>query len=159
MNLNPYVPDDPRYLTFLSSLKANINGKFLAVSAPCFSVKWSDSFITKVAGLVDMMNVLMFDMEGIADWGPDVVYNADQYKAVWKDNILRYSNAIASSANPDCLLTPILPSYEKQIDDSGVVYHDPNIENIFNAGNGLIQARPFKLELTSMGPALKVGSF
>lgn len=140
LNLNPYLKDDPRYLDFLKKVRLLMGDKFLAVTAPCFSVRWSNSFITNVAGMVDMINVLMFDMQGIPDWGPDVVYNSVQYKAVWNENILRYSDSISESSNPDCLLTPIMPCYEKQYDENGVLYHDPEIENIFYAGNGLIQA-------------------
>lgn len=142
LNMNPYLEDDSRYLLLLSKLQLILKqfDRLFAVTAPCFSVRWSNKFISKVAGLVDMINVLMFDMEGVPDWGTDVVYSAAEYRAVWKRNIIRYSNAIFASENKGCLLAPIMPCYPQQNDEEGVVYHDPEIENIWNAGNGLIQA-------------------
>lgn len=100
--------------------------------------QWSSSFIHEAAGILNMINPMIYDQMG---WGSDVK-NAADYKRLWTNEIIRYSEAIGS-AGPSgiaCQLVPVMPSYERKTAEDSTVYHDPLIENLEYAVNGLSDA-------------------
>jgi hypothetical protein len=122
-----------------NALAANNNFSMSTPADPSYdgSIKyqWSSAYISQVAAILNMINPMIYDQMG---WGSDIYTTAD-YENLWTNEITRYSKAIGN-IGPGGIraeLVPTVPSYAIQIADDATVYHDPIIENMYGALNGL----------------------
>lgn len=143
--------DDEQLLVLLRAIRQAAGSELhLSIAGPAWDVVWSNDYITQLAEIVDMINPMIYDLNGPDSWKPHVVQSGAEYEAAWKDTVRRYSQAIAASGNPSCQLAPIMPAYDtKSIMETNpdapefgqfIVYHDPYIENVYHAARGLKQA-------------------
>jgi hypothetical protein len=122
-----------------NALVANTNFSMSTPVDPTYSgtikYQWSNAYIAQVAAVLNMINPMMYDQMG---WGSDIYTSAD-YQKLWTDEITRYSKAIGTigPGGIAAKLVPTLPAYAIQIADDSTIYHDPSIENIHAALNGL----------------------
>jgi hypothetical protein len=143
--------DDPELLSLLQAVRQAVGPKVhLSIATTVWDNVWSNDYISKIAGVVDMLNPMIYDTQGPDSWKPWITRTGQEYEQLWKNTALRYSAAIAASNNPNCQLAPTMPAYDKRgywdTDPSSpdyntyIVYHDPYIENIYHAARGLKQA-------------------
>jgi hypothetical protein len=147
LDFEGFMQNDNKLLETLQYLRSSslaINNYF-SMSTPAdptfdgvATYQWSNDFITQAAGILNMMNPMIYDQMG---WGSDIT-TTSAYQKMWKDEIIRYSNAIGTTGpnGIPCQLVPTLPSYEKKTDSDGTVYHDPLIESLKSAVAGLNEA-------------------
>jgi hypothetical protein len=143
--------DDPELLSLLQDIRQAVGPRVhLSIAGTVWDIVWSNTYISKLADVVDMLNPMVYDTQGPDSWKPYITRTGDEYEKLWKDTVLRYSAAIAVSHNRDCQLSPIMPAYDKRgywdTDPTSpdyntyIVYHDPYIENVYHAARGMKQA-------------------
>jgi hypothetical protein len=130
-------PNDEDYLEFVKNLKPLLGSAELSVTGVAWADVWSDAYIAKMAKVVDMINIMLYDTQGPKTWEPYTANTEEEYIQLWNHTIVRYSKAMQST-NPLCKLAPTMPVYDTRYDVvSGKPYHKPSIENIKNAAKGL----------------------
>ena len=134
-SLQPYFHDDLSYFSMLQKVRAVIGpNKELIVCAPIWTITWSNAYLSRLATVLDGYSVMLYDSGG--NWTP-AANSVAEYVQLWKTTVQRYSDAVLGTK---CQVVPIAPCYSKRATSSGVVYHNPSIENIFNSVTGLNQA-------------------
>ncbi|WP_276316163.1 discoidin domain-containing protein [Paenibacillus lignilyticus] len=143
LDIEGFMTNDTTLLNTLQYLRNNAlasNNNF-SISTPAdppysgvSSYQWSNAYIGQVAAIVNMMNPMIYDAMG---WGSDIT-TANSFKTLWTNEITRYSNAIGNTGpgGVRSQLVPTLPSYELKSAD-GTVYHDPAVESLQKAAEGL----------------------
>jgi hypothetical protein len=138
LDIEGFMPNDQVLLATAKSVRTTLNDNAIySIASPADQAVWSDAYNSEMAGIFNMLNPMMYDQMG---WGSPIV-SPESYQQLWKSTIVRYAHAIANSSHPDTMLNPTMPAYEKKVAEDGTVYHDPDIENIFNAAQGLQLAR------------------
>ncbi|QGQ98363.1 hypothetical protein EHS13_27500 [Paenibacillus psychroresistens] len=143
--------DDPDLVVLLQGIRDAVGPNVhLSIATPAWDSVWSNEYITRISNIMDMLNPMIYDAVGPDSWKPYVVQTPEEYQALWKSTALRYSAAIGASDNPDCQYAPIMAAYDtKGYTETNpndpefgkfIKYHDPFIENIYNAAKGLKQA-------------------
>jgi hypothetical protein len=108
-----------------------------SIAAPAHPSVWSDAYLKEMASIFNQLNPMMYDQLEPDYW----VNSAETYQQFWEKTIVRYAHAIADSSHPETMLNPTMPAYGERATDTGFLYHDPRIENIYNASIGLQMAR------------------
>jgi hypothetical protein len=108
-----------------------------SIAAPAHPSVWSDGYLKEMAGIFNLLSPMMYDQLEPDYW----VNSAETYQQFWKQTIIRYAHAIADSGHPETRLNPTMPAYGAKATETGFLYHDPKIENIYNASIGLQMAR------------------
>lgn len=138
LDIEGFLPNDPVLLATARHVRGALSDPAIySIASPADPAVWSDAYVTEMAGIFNMLNPMMYDQMG---WGSPVD-SAEAYQQLWKSTIVRYAHAIANSSRPSTMLNPTMPAYEKKVAEDGTVYHDPAIENIYNAAKGLQMAR------------------
>ncbi|RKN86192.1 glycoside hydrolase family 18 protein [Paenibacillus ginsengarvi] len=138
LDIEGFLPDDPKLLETARYVKGVLgDGAIFSIAAPADPAVWSDAYLREMAGVFNMLNPMMYDQMG---WESKIV-SSESYQDFWKTTIVRYAHAIASSGHPETKLNPTMPAYERKITEDGIVYHDPEIENVKNSALGLEAAR------------------
>lgn len=138
LDIEGFLPDDKVLAATAAHVRAVLpDTAIYSIAAPADPAVWSDAFIAEMAGIFNMLNPMMYDQMGR---GSNIV-SAETYRNFWKATVVRYAHAIANSGHPETRLNPTMPVYERKTTEDGVVYHDPEIENVANAVQGLEMAR------------------
>lgn len=138
LDIEGFMRDDPVLKATAQSVRGVLDDTAIySIACPYDPALWSDSYIGEMAGIFNMLNPMMYDQLG---WGSPV-YSPETYRQFWEATIVRYAHAIAKSSRPGTRLNPTMPAYEKKTAEDGTVYHDPAIENILYAAQGLKRAR------------------
>lgn len=138
LDIEGFLPNDRVLVATAAHVRAHLpDNAIYSIATPADPAVWSDAYISEMAGIFNMLNPMMYDQMG---WGSKVV-SADTYRQFWKTTIVRYAHAIANSDHPETRLNPTMPAYERKVADDETVYHDPVIENVANAAQGLELAR------------------
>ncbi|MDF2713541.1 MAG: hypothetical protein K0R28_466 [Paenibacillus sp.] len=138
LDIEGFLPNDPILKTTAEYVRGVLsNNAIYSIASPADSAVWSDAYVSEMAGIFNMLNPMMYDQMG---YGSPVT-SPETYQQFWKATVVRYARAIAHSGNPGTMLNPTMPAYEKKIAEDGTVYHDPAVENIYNAAIGLKLAR------------------
>ncbi|MDF2721712.1 MAG: hypothetical protein K0Q59_1387 [Paenibacillus sp.] len=138
LDIEGFLPDDAKLQKTARVVKGVLGeGAIFSIAAPADPAVWSDAYIREMAGIFNMLNPMMYDQQG----GDSKIVSSETYRDFWKTTIVRYAHAIASSGHPETKLNPTMPAYERKMTEAGVVYHDPEIENVKNAAQGLKEAR------------------
>jgi hypothetical protein len=128
INVEPLTSGDTNFLQLLDELrKALPKGKLLSVAAyppptrwhPYEDVHWEEKYFREVARRSDQLAVMMYDA------AQRIPKTYQRLMADWTQEVLAWSEG-----------KPVLlgvPTY----DDTGVGYHDPNVENLTNALRGI----------------------
>jgi hypothetical protein len=143
LDFEGFMQNDTTLLNTLQYLRSNslASNNYFSMSTPVdpsyggiTNYQWSNSYISQVAGILNMMNPMIYDQMG---WGSDITTAAD-YQDLWTKEINRYSDAIGSTGpnGVAAQLVPTMPSYETKTSDS-TIYHDPLVENLQYAAKGL----------------------
>lgn len=154
-----FEPFKPMYQTYFSEIltiaRNNMEeGQHLSCAIPGKNGSWSNAYATSIIDKVDMVNPMIYDCLGPANWGTvsdGVAHNSSEYIQIIKDSCVWTSSLIRESNNKDCVLAPTLPVYEdrcEQTDEEGwpdpdskyIWYHLNTIENMMNALKGIHQA-------------------
>jgi hypothetical protein len=134
LNVEPWPSGNKSMLTFLDEIRRVIpKGKLLSVAAyppptrwhPFPEVHWEEAYFKQVAGRVDQMVVMMYDTS---------LKDGKLYQHLmnsWTRQILNWTTATGKAKVPAILLG--VPTY----DDAGVGYHNPKVENLTNALQGI----------------------
>jgi hypothetical protein len=137
LDIEGFLPNDPVLKATAQHVRSALADTVIySIASPVDPAVWSDAYISEMAGIFNMLNPMIYDLLG---WGSPV-NSPETYQQLWKTTIIRYAHAIANSSRPSTMLNPTMPAYEKKIAEDGTVYHDPAIENIFNAAKGLKMA-------------------
>ncbi|MFK7694585.1 hypothetical protein [Paenibacillus sp. HJGM_3] len=138
LDIEGFLPNDRVLAATASYVRTVLPASAIySIATPTDPAVWSDAYITEMAGIFNMLNPMMYDQMG---WGSPVD-SAQAYQQLWKATVVRYAHAIANSSGPETKLNPTMPAYERKVADDGTVYHDPSIENVANAAQGLELAR------------------
>ena len=149
VDIEPFnVRNHPKLIQYLSKLRAAA-GKdvHISIATTALAKYLPNENIAEIAKYVDMINPMLYDVSG-DDEG--IVYSPEAFTEFWRENVLRYSEAIASSDNPNVQLAPTMPAYDDKFypgvpgwpdKDSGrIYYHLHEYENILAAAKGLREA-------------------
>ncbi|WP_162463282.1 galactose-binding domain-containing protein [Paenibacillus psychroresistens] len=139
-----FMTNDTTLLSTLQYLRNNAlaGNAYYSISTPAdppysgvTTYQWTNTYIGQVAAIVNMMNPMMYDQMG---WGSDVT-TAATFKTFWTNEISRYSTAIGNTGpgGVRSQLVPTMPSYEMKTAEDGVVYHNPAIESLLKAAEGI----------------------
>lgn len=138
LDIEGFLPNDPVLKATAEYVRTVLRDEAIySIAAPADAAVWSDTYISELAGIFNMLNPMMYDQLGYGS----PVHSAETYRQFWMTTVVRYARAIAHSSNPDTMLNPTMPAYEKKTAEDGTVYHDPAIENISNSAAGLKLAR------------------
>ncbi|MFK7693558.1 hypothetical protein [Paenibacillus sp. HJGM_3] len=138
LDIEGFLPNDPVLKTTAQFVRTALSDNAIySIASPADPAVWSDAYVSEMAGIFNMLNPMMYDQLG---WGSPT-NSPETYQQLWKTTIVRYAHAIANSSRPTTMLNPTMPAYEKKTAEDGTVYHDPAIENIYNAAKGLKMAR------------------
>ncbi|WP_419877593.1 glycoside hydrolase family 18 protein [Brevibacillus centrosporus] len=141
LDMEPFLPDDRELENTLRYLREHAlsGNRYFSVAAPVQyggEKQWSYEYIQRIASIVDQINPMVYDQMG---WDSPID-SPYAYQTLWTTEMKRYSDAILS-AKGNCQLLPIMPAYERRtVEEIGVVYHDPYVENIYSAAKGLVNA-------------------
>jgi hypothetical protein len=135
LDIEGFISNDTTLLSTLQYLRNNalVGNPYFSEAVPAnygATPVWSDSFIAQVGAVLNQVNLMIYDEMG---WGSPIVDSAS-YQKLWTSEVTRYSKALAGTT---CKIMPIMPAYDKKTASDGTVYHDPAVENIYNAAKGL----------------------
>ncbi|MTI55604.1 carbohydrate binding domain-containing protein [Geosporobacter ferrireducens] len=144
IDFEPFIPDDKLLLNTLAYLRKNAlkENNHFSIAAPInYSdlKNWDASFIKQVASVVNQINPMLYDLMG---WDSPID-NPQVYQELICSEIMRYSEAIGDIGpnGQPARLMPWVPAYERRfIEETLVIYHDPYIENIYGAVQGINKA-------------------
>jgi len=144
IDFESFLPDDKVLLNYLSYLRKHSlsNNHNFSVSAPVSystSKTWSNSYISDVAKIVDQINPMLYDLMG---WRSPID-DQNSYQSICQQETKRFSDSIGDNGpnGERSQLLPLLPAYERRVVKSSlVIYHDPYVENMLSALNGLHEA-------------------
>jgi hypothetical protein len=154
LDIEGFLPNDPVLKTTSEFVRSDLDDKSIySIASPADPSVWSDSYVSEMAGIFNMLNPMIYDQLG---WGSSI-HSRETYQHLWKTTIVRYAHAIANSSSGSTLLIPTMPVYEKKVAEDGTVYHDPAIENIYNAAQGIKMARSQLATDTKTNPRIYKG--
>lgn len=146
VDIEPFnVRNHPRLIQYLSKLRAAVGADVhISIATTALAKYLPNENISEIAKYVDMINPMLYDVSG-DDEG--IVYSPEAFTKFWEENVLRYSEAIAASENPNVQLAPTMPAYDDKFypgtpgwpdaDSGKVYYHLHEYENILAAAKGL----------------------
>ena len=132
LNVEPLPDGDKEFAAFLKDLKDVLHKKCLSLAAyppptrwhPYKSVHWSKEYFRLLARNCDEVSVMMYD-------------TAIRYEKFYIALMKKWAKEILLSLQgSSCKVFFAIPAY----DDAGVLYHDPEVENISSALQGCFRA-------------------
>ena len=115
-DFEPFTRDNPRLLDLLDAVRAQVPEAWLAIASP--AERWSEPFIGEVARRVDLLSPMVYD---------STLTSPAAYSDLVRRTALAYHRGAAGRAT----VAPSLPAYAAN------KWHDPSVENIATAGDGL----------------------